>query len=121
MRQLAIIIFVLTTIGCKSNSQVEDITELLKSNKPEDLINGFYLIGEARDTSFLREIISNPYDPRVTNVLKFKGMSVYQSKMNALRKISNTNPPFKITYKPDSTIVNFYCKWVEMHSGIRCR
>ncbi|MNL65279.1 hypothetical protein D3C87_1895900 [compost metagenome] len=71
-------------------------------------MKAYYLIGENRDTSFISELVKDPYNPRVTYHLEFKGMSIYQSKMGALRKITGVPPPKKITREPDSSVVKFY-------------
>jgi len=102
---------ILLFVSCEDYSN-QEINQLLRSDDPEKIIKALYLIGEKRDTTFLQEIIDNPYDPRVSHDLRFKGISVYQSKMIALKKISGTLPPREITYQPDSVIVKFYCKWV---------
>ena len=94
----------------------KEIDELIDNDKPDDLVKGFYLIGEQKDTNYIVEILRNPYDPRISHRLKFKGISVYQSKMLAMKKISGRTPPKEITYKPDSVIVNFYIDWAKSKS-----
>lgn len=99
--------------GCNQNER-KDAQELIKSKDPDDLVEGSYLIGEQKDTGSIPQLLSNMNDPRISNNIAFKGISVYQSKMIALKKISVKEPPIKITYKPDSSIIKFYKDWVKL-------
>ena len=106
--------------SCEEKYSREEVKLLLQKGRQEDLVNAYYLIGQNKDTTFLNDLISNPYDPRIVHLLQFYGMSVYQCKMHALRKISGLSPPKKITYEPDSAIVNFYCRWINRNTTVRC-
>jgi hypothetical protein len=119
MRSIRLILIFGISISCISRD-TEKISKLLKSDDPGDLIQAYYLIGENHNMDFIKEVISNPYDPRITNIRDYKGMSIYQSKMIALRKISNLDPPHKITYQPDSVVINFYCRWVKKNTKCIC-
>lgn len=113
------ILFLITlafAIGCGSYSRKE-VDRLLESDRPGDLIKAYYLIGEQKDTLYIPTILRNANDPRITHDLEFKGNSVYQHKMIALKKISGLTPPTKITYKPDSLVIQFYRKWATTHSA----
>ena len=35
-------------------------------------------------------------------------MSVYQIKMNTIKSLTGISPDAEITYKPDSTVIEFY-------------
>lgn len=120
MIRILVLFFIMLTASCQQDVK-QEIDRLLKSDKPENLVKAFYLIGENRDTTFVKEIIKNPYDQRIAHSLRFKGISVYQSKMIALKKISNENPPRQITYRPDSTIVDFYCRWINKNTKVTCK
>lgn len=98
-------------ISCfpKDNSGIET---LIKSDRLEDKMRAYYLIGEEKDTNYLQFLIEDINDSRVSNHLNFKGMSMYQCKVNALKKISNLEPPNEVTYKPDSVNIIFYKDWV---------
>jgi hypothetical protein len=97
----------------------EDVGILIRSNDPNKMVEGFYLIGEKRMTEYVPAILQEIYDPRISHHVKFKGMSVYQSKMIALSKISALEPPKKITYKPDTVIVDFYLKWARKNGYLK--
>ena len=112
MRKLALLILVTLFItSCESDST--KIARLLKSNDKDDLILGYYLAGEAKDTSYIPMMFRDIYDVRITHKIKFYGTSVYKSKMVALKKISGLNPPKPISYELDTTIINFYKSWAK--------
>ena len=100
--------------SCKYNSETE-INNLIKSNNPDELVQGFFLIGEQKRKEYVHLILSNVNDPRISHTLRFKGVSVYQSKIIAMKKISGELPPGKITYKPDSVVIKFYKEWALKH------
>ena len=104
---------ILTGFHCSTGKRCDSarIDTLLRSNEQGQLIQAFFLIGECRDTSRLASIFQDAMDPRITHFLHFKGISVYQSKMVALKRISGLAPPVEITYQPDSSILKFYYKW----------
>ncbi len=84
---------------------------MINSNEKNKIIRGYLLIGENRDTTFVESIFKNLDDQRISHDYSFKGVSVYQSKMIAIKKISGIPPPKKINYKKDDSIINFYRKW----------
>lgn len=106
-RVLLFVIFLLSCVQDKKQSR-DEINKLINSTDKTDVIEGFKIIGDNRDTSFVKAIFTNPGDPRISNDLRFKGMSVYQSKMYAIEKITGVEPPAKISYLADTTIINFY-------------
>lgn len=91
---------------CKDNRN--KISNLLSSDDKDSIMNGIYMVGEARDTSFVGEILKNPFDTRISHNLRFKGMSLYRQKMIAMKKLTDSIPPNKITDTPDSTVIQFY-------------
>src|SRR5688572_17052883 len=100
MRLIAICPFII--IFCLSCDRKQHIRELLTSNDKEEIILGAYKAGETGDFSFITLLIKDASDPRMSTNIRFKGFSVYQSKMIALRKIFKKAPPIPITYRPDS-------------------
>lgn len=105
-----ILFLIAFALGCDSYSRKE-VDRLLESDRPGDLVKAYYLIGEKKDTLYIPTILQNASDPRITHDVEFKGNSVYQSKMTALKKISGLTPPRQITYKPDTLVIQFYRKW----------
>jgi hypothetical protein len=90
------------------NSDQEKINKLLKKNDKTSIIEASFLIGELKDTTYIPFLLKDCYDYRITHHMKFYGVSVYQSKMVAMKKISGVAPPLEITYLPDSTVINYY-------------
>ena len=96
-------------VSCKKYDDKE-IRKLLNSNDPENLIIGSFEAGESGKKDFIPLLLRNADDPRMCTHIRFKGFSVYQEKMGALKKILKASPPTKLTYRPDSTIIKFYSK-----------
>jgi hypothetical protein len=117
MRYIIALIFL--SIACKPSSKREELSaisegtveELIKSNDPNRIVKGFYVVGEKRLNRYMPDIFKRIDDPRISHDVNFKGISVYQSKITALSKLSGIMPPVKLTYKPDTVIVNFYSRW----------
>lgn len=107
--------FFILFISCNYNLPVTKakINELITSSDKNKVIEGFYLIGETKDTTFVPAIFTNPKDPRIANNLKYSGISVYEAKMIAIKKITGSESPVAISYKPDTSIINFYFKLVK--------
>src|SRR5258708_22557922 len=99
MKQINKLFIVMTLfVACKSSDN--DIKTLLQSKNVEDRIEGAYRAGELRKTEFIPYLLQNSDDPGRSTNLRFKGFSVYQEKMIALKKILKIEPPVKITRDP---------------------
>lgn len=102
----------LINIFCNTNNELpttEEIISLLNSKDDKDkLILGVYYAGESRDSFFIKPILEVANDPRVSHNKHFYGMSVHQSCMIALKKITNTSPPNIISHKVDYDNIKFY-------------
>lgn len=104
-------ILIIALIPIKSCDHIYDrtyIIELLNSKDIADNMEAYFIIGETKDISFINEVLKDPYNPHVTVDLRFKGMSLYYTKMGALRKITGVSPPKRVNYEPDSLVVKFY-------------
>lgn len=97
------ILFVL--VSCNSDRKV---IRLLTSDESRDIIRGAYEAGKIGDKKFVPYLLANADDMRSTTHIKFKGFTVYQAKMGALKNIYKIEPPVMITDKPDSIIIKFY-------------
>jgi hypothetical protein len=95
--------------SCKTNDT--KIDRLIHSNKVDDVVHAYYLIGESDNTKYIKNIFQETMDIRISHARQFYGISVYQSKMVAMSKISGLKPPRVISYLPDSTIIVFYKNW----------
>jgi hypothetical protein len=106
-RILIVLSFLL--VSCSSQKKTrEKILKLINSKDQTDLIKGFALIGDTKDTFFVRAIFSNPGDSRISNNLYHQGISVYEAKMFAIKQITGVEPPTEISYRVDTSIINFY-------------
>ncbi|RYD70367.1 MAG: hypothetical protein EOP55_22355 [Sphingobacteriales bacterium] len=94
-------------LACNSDSH---IINLLNSKKTSEVMLGCYKAGESRDKKYVQLLLKNANDPRVSTHINFKGISVYEAKMIALKKIYNKKPQKPITWNPDSTIIKFYTR-----------
>lgn len=110
---LVVILGLSCTRGSVADEGDENIDSLIRSENVSNVIKGYYLIGEKRDTSYLKEIFDNISDSRISHNWRFLGMSVYQSKVGALRKISGLAPPNPISHKPDPVVISFYIEWAK--------
>ena len=97
-------------VACNNDSK---ITRLLKSEKAYEVILGAFEAGESGNKKFVPLLLDNCADERSTTNIQFKGFTVYEEKMAALRKIYKKEPPVKISWKPDSTIIKFYIEYAK--------
>jgi hypothetical protein len=72
------LILLLLATSCNSDEKIE---KLLRSSEKEDIIEGTYKAGETENRKFVPLLLENANDPRRSTNLKFKGITVYQSKM----------------------------------------
>ncbi len=85
------------------------IDSLLRKNKVCDIIHANFMIGELKDTTYIDTLFKNINDVRICpGAIHFKGQSVYQSKVIALKKITNKDSMLRITRKPDTLIINYF-------------
>lgn len=98
-------------LSCSFLSREKKIHDLLNSDNKTNIIKACNLMSNISDTLFVPKLLETPYDSRVSHHKKYYGVSVYQAKMNALKRISNQSPPNTINYKVDTTNVKFYLKW----------
>lgn len=91
--------------SCENRDRIID---LLRSQEKDDVIKGAYLAGESGNKEFVPLLLNNAWDFRRSTNLRFKGYSVYEEKMIALKKLFGKAPSVKITFEPDSTVIDFY-------------
>ena len=102
------ILFILLLNSCNSK---EKISLLLKSDDKTQIMLGCSYINSQKDTEYVSLLLKDLDDSRISHDVRFNGMSVYQCKINALKRISNIDPPKKVTYKVDTVNINFYKEW----------
>jgi len=97
-------------ISCKDNEYYKK--ELSSRNHATDILEAAYELGEQKDTSAIKLLLTNILDPRMSTNLKFKGMTVCYGRLGALRKITGASPSWKIDqFSQDTVAVNFYLTW----------
>ena len=110
LKLVTFFVFIVTvTCNCSCNDK-DRICNLLKSSDKNDVIKGAYLAGESGDSAFVPLLLKDSWDARMSTDVKFKGFTVYEEKMLALKKIYKKEPLLDITYLPDSAIIVFYIK-----------
>jgi len=100
----------LLLLSCEKDRK-DEILNLLNSNDKTKIIKGCSLINSEKDTMYVNFLLRNIDDSRVSNHSDYYGISVYEAKIKALKRISNLDPPNKITYNVDSLNISFYTKW----------
>ena len=108
---LCLLLYSCHTLSEKRN---KEIWSMIKSNNVDSIVNGTIEIQKAKNTTMLEAILYKPNDPRITHLAFQKGMSVYQIKMTALKVLIGISPPNKITYKVDTSIINFYKQKIKL-------
>jgi hypothetical protein len=107
------LVLILVIIACNDKPNYNKINSLILSNEESKLIEACNDLKTIEDTVFVSALLQNPYDTRISHDIRYKGTSVYEAKMRALRRISGLTPPNIINYKLDSSNVDFYVKWAK--------
>jgi hypothetical protein len=92
-------------ISCNSDKK---IISLLKSQDSNEIILGAYEAGESGNKEFVPLLLEGLDNEGMSTESRFKGITIYQAKMIALKKIYKKEPPVKISYKLDSVVVNYF-------------
>ncbi|HUC79781.1 MAG TPA: hypothetical protein VMR70_02660 [Flavisolibacter sp.] len=96
--------------SCKDNEHYKK--ELSSQNHATAILEAAYKLGEQKDTSAIKPLLTNILDPRMSTNLKYKGMTVCYGRLVALRKITGASPSWKIAqFDQDTAAVNFYLTW----------
>jgi len=93
---------------CSCGTDEKRLIEMLNSDKKIEVIKAINYIADRHQTHMVKYLLADAMDPRVTNDLRYKGMSIYKIKMGAMERLTGVKPIKKITYKPDSTVLKFY-------------
>lgn len=95
--------------------------EIISALQDDDLNNKFIAcanIDSKDDTVFVKYLLENINDVRITHHIRFKGMSVYQVTVGALKRISGLEPPMSYNYQYNSRVVRFYHDWAVANNYI---
>ncbi len=111
-----ILIFVIFCFSYPKKSQKElnkkrkIIDSLLKTGEPCNIIRANFVISKTRDSLYIDTLFNDITNPQICHQLKFKGITVYQSKVIALKKIANIDSQININYETDTLIINYLKK-----------
>jgi len=108
-------LMMMLNFSCNHQHSDYQIMQMLKSNDTEKLILGAFEAGESGKTKFVPLLLLNANNRGGCTNIRFKGFSVYQEKMIALRKLLRIEPPIPITRYPDSLIIRFYSHYAAVH------
>ncbi len=112
MKSLALLLLISGELLLFSCSSAEKYKQDLLSNNVNKICKASYELGEAKDTSAIKLLLTGILDPRISHDIRFKGMSVAECKLGALRKISKIDfLKIKDTYIPDTVAANIYVDW----------
>ncbi|GAB3578771.1 hypothetical protein [Hymenobacter daeguensis] len=85
--------------------------DLLSDDKTK-IDEACYELGEAKDTSAIKLLLTKALDPRISHNLRFYGMTVNYCRLGALKKISGIDNGQKIDrFWPDTAATLFYLNW----------
>jgi hypothetical protein len=116
------ILFILETILLTSCTSSEKYKKDLLSDDINKIDNACYELGELKDTSAIKLLLTKALDPRISHNLKFKGMSVNYCRLGALKKISGVEIGRKIDqFRCDTTATQFYLDWAVEHGYLKDR
>jgi hypothetical protein len=105
MKNKFIIMAVLVFLSC--NNEVE-ICKLLNSKDKDEIIRGAFEAGNTGNKKYIPLLLKNANDCRCSTNIHFKGISVYEAKMFAIKKISKKESPATIGRMPDSLVIRYY-------------
>ncbi|WP_261512643.1 hypothetical protein [Chryseobacterium paludis] len=103
-------LIILTLFSCIKNDK-DKIIELLNSDDKTKIMKGCSQLKSEKDTIFIKYLFKDITDERISHDAEFYGISVYQAKIGALKRISGLPSPNKNTYEFDSLNTAFYKKW----------
>ena len=96
--------------------------DLYYKNHPTIIDKAAYELGERKDTSAVKALLTNILDTRMSTNLNFKGMTVCYCRLIALKKISGLQPPLSLDqFEVDTTAVEFYLDWAIKENYINTR
>jgi len=104
-----IVFLLFTMLSCMGKHHTkQQLISMLKSEDKDSIVDAIRIIQKSKDTSMLLYLLEDANDPRIVHRLDYKGMSIYQIKMNTIKSLTGIIPDREITYRPDSTIIQFY-------------
>ncbi len=106
--KIKICLFILSLFFISCDKE-EEITQSLKSTDIDKIICGARMAGETGDAKYVPILLQDDGNPSIGTDIHFKGFSIYNEKMYALKKILKIAPPHKIIQlSVDSANIKFY-------------
>ena len=91
----------------------------LQSGNINEIDKACFKLGEAKDTSAVKLLLTHILDPRTSTNIHYKGMTVNYCRLVALRKISGVDLGRKINqFWPDTAATLFYLDWAVKNGHI---
>ncbi len=101
-----------------SNQKLKN--DLNYKNHPTIIDKAAYELGERKDTSAVKALLTNILDMRMSTNVSFKGMSVCYCRLTALEKISGVRPRLRLDqFEVDTAAVQFYLDWAAKEKYIK--
>ncbi|WP_316817154.1 hypothetical protein [Pedobacter nyackensis] len=95
-------------VSCTRVIEEKKLVEMFNSKDKRQLLTAIDYVSDHHQVHMVKCLLSDALDPRIVHDVRYKGMSIYQIKMGAMQKLTGVKPVKKITYRPDSSVVDFY-------------
>lgn len=100
-------------ISCGKHIDDATLSKMLEGDDKQQIIAATRYVLDHKKVEMVRNLLENGLDPRITHDLRYKGMTIYQIKMNAIERLLKVDPPRKIDSEPDTVIFKFYLQLAE--------
>jgi hypothetical protein len=101
---------------------VKLISDLNPKNPTTTKAEAAYELGERKEISAVKPLLTNILDPGTSTNLNFKGMTVCYCRLMALKKISGLEPLSKIDqFSVDTLAAEFYLNWAVKEKYIKSK
>jgi hypothetical protein len=118
MRGLSIFFIILSTVACDNTDKYKAI--LVENGHPNKINDAAFHLGEARDTSAVRLLLTGIADPGISHDIRYKGMSVCYCRLGALKKISGQDFYRRFNqFRVDTEAISFYIDWAIKSGHLR--
>lgn len=92
----------------------------LESKNVAEIDEAAAMLGKTKDTSAVVPLLTHIKDPRMTGVVKYKGMTCCYCRLCALKQISGIQPDLKLNqFIVDTAAINFYMDWALSNGYIK--
>src|SRR5207342_2381613 len=92
----------------------------LQSENINKVDKACFELGEAKDTSAVKLLLTHILDPRMSTNINYKGKTVNYCRLTALKKISGVDLGRQINqFWPDTAVTLFYLDWAVKNGHIR--